>query len=93
MYHEFNSYNLLEKQSLALTKEEKKNLKELVRLYEQVGYVVDYDTEYHAMQFDKVMEFLLDMKKDDEWVSLNYKDIEYMEIVAGKYKLKELNKK
>ena len=55
---------------VAMTKDEKKNLKDMVRLYEQIGYRVDYDTEYHAMQFDKVMNFLLEMKDDDEWAGL-----------------------
>ena len=54
-----------------VTKEEKKNLKDMVRLYEQIGYPVDYDTEYHAMQFDKVMNYLLEMKKEKDWAGLN----------------------
>lgn len=60
-----------------VTKDEKKNLKDMVRLYEQIGYPVDYDTEYHAMQFDKIMNFLLEMKEEDDWAGL---DVEFKNI-------------
>ena len=63
-----------------ITKQEKKELKKYVRLfnstyedyfeyYAQMGlkdylHVLDFDTEYNAMQFNKVMEFLLE--REDE---------------------------